>query len=95
MIKAVEDKVILQPIKETETTLSSGFVVTGTQETPQEALVVSVGNGVTTRSGVHVPIPLNVGDKVVFAKYGGQEVAVNGENYIVIGYNDILAVIDG
>ena len=93
MIKPLYDKVVLDPIKDEQVT-ASGFIIAGDREKPQEAIVVAVGTGVTTPNGVHVDIPLEVGDKVVFAKYSGTEVRHDEKNYIVISYNDILAVVN-
>lgn len=93
MLKPIDDKVVIEPIKEEQVT-SSGFVVTNSSEKPQEAIVIAVGTGVTTKNGVHVPIPLEVGQKVIFAKYSGNEVMHDNKAYTIISYNDIMAVID-
>ncbi len=93
MIQPLYDKVALDPIKDEQVT-ASGFIIAGDREKPQEAIVVAVGTGVTTGNGVHVEIPLEIGNKVVFAKYSGTEVRHDNKDYIVISYNDILAVID-
>jgi chaperonin GroES len=93
MIQPLYDKIVLDPIKDEQVT-SSGFIIAGDREKPQEAIVVAVGTGVTTSNGVHVEIPLEVGNKVLFAKYSGTEVRHDNKDYIVISYNDILAVID-
>jgi len=91
MLKPLYDKVIIELVKD-EKTLASGFVISS-DEKPQEAIVIAVGTGVTTNSGVHVPIPLEVGQKVLFAKYSGDEITHDNKTYTIIGYNDILAVI--
>lgn len=94
MLKPIDDKVVLKPIKQDETVTASGFIVTGNSEKPQEAHVVAVGTGVTTKNGVHIAIPLEVGQKVIFAKYSGNEITHEGESYTIISYNDIMAVIE-
>ena len=94
MIKPLEDKVAIKTIEDAQVT-KSGFIITGDKEKPQEAIVVAVGTGVTTKNGVHVPIPLEVGQKVIFAKYSGTEVRHNDEDYVIISYNDIIAVLEG
>lgn len=93
MLKPIDDKVVIKPIKKDEVT-SSGFIVTNNTEKPQEAEVIAIGTGVTTKNGVHIPIPLKVGQKVIFSKYGGNEVTHDGESYTIISYNDIFAVLD-
>jgi chaperonin GroES len=94
MIKPVDDKVVIKTIEDTQVT-KSGFIITGDKEKPQEAIVIAVGTGVTTKNGVHVPIPLEVGQKVIFAKYSGTEIRHDDTDYVIISYNDIIAVIEG
>jgi chaperonin GroES len=94
MIKPVDDKVVIEPVVETERVSASGFIVSTNNEKPQEAIVVAVGSGVVTRNGVQVPIPLSVGQKVIFSKYSGNEIVHDGKSYNIISYNDIMAVID-
>ena len=91
MLKPINDKVVIQVLNE-ETSTASGFVI-ASQEKSQEAIVIAVGTGVTTKNGVHIPIPLEEGQKVIFSKYSGDEVVSDGKSYTIIGYNDILAVI--
>jgi chaperonin GroES len=94
MIQPLEDKVAIKTIEDAQVT-KSGIIITGDKEKPQEAIVVAVGTGVTTKNGVHVPIPLEVGQKVIFAKYSGTEVRHEDTDYVIISYNDIIAVIEG
>jgi chaperonin GroES len=91
MLKPLYDKVVIETIKD-EKTLASGFVLS-LDEKPQEAIVIAVGTGVTTNTGAHVPIPLKVGQNVLFAKYSGDEIIHDSKTYVIISYNDILAVI--
>ena len=63
------------------------------EERPQEATVIAVGPGVTFGNGDRLVPDVNVGDKVLFSKYQGTEVTVDGEEYLIISYRDILAVI--
>lgn len=90
----VEDKVIVKPIIETEKTTASGFVLTGLQEEkPTEGIVVAVGPGLVLGNGNVIVPDVNIGEKVVFAKYQGTEVEHDGEKYLILAYRDILAVI--
>ena len=93
MLKPIEDRVVVKPIVEDITTTASGFLMSKTDEKPQEAIVVAVGPGITLPSGAHVDLDVKVGEKVVFAKYSGTEVTHDGENYLVLPYRDILAVL--
>ena len=93
MLKPIEDRVVVKPIVEDISTTASGFLINKTDEKPQEAIVVAVGPGITLPSGAHVDLDVKIGEKVVFAKYSGTEVTHDGENYLVLPYRDILAVL--
>lgn len=94
MLKPMEDKVVVKTIKEEKTT-DSGFVLTSlSDEKPQEAIVVSVGPGLLLGNGQMMVPDVRVGDKVLFSKYQGTEVTHEGEDYLVLAYRDIFAVLD-
>ena len=78
---------------EGEQTTASGLVIPDTaKEKPQEGTVVAVGPGVS-RTGRRVPLDVTVGDKVIYSKYGGTEVKVEGEEYLILSARDVLAVL--
>lgn len=86
------DRVVLKQIVAEETT-KSGIVLPGqTKEKPQQAEVVAVGPGGLV-DGKEVTMLVSVGDKVIYSKYSGTEVELDGEEYLVVKQNDILAVI--
>lgn len=94
MIKPLNDKVVVQVVKEQEKTTSSGLILAGLhEEKPSEAIVVAVGPGLELDNGVLMKPDLNVGDKVAFAKYQGTEVQFDGQDYLILAYRDIVAVI--
>ena len=93
MIKPLMDRVVLKMIEAEETT-KSGIVLAGAaKEKPQVAEVVAVGPGGKI-DGKEVEMFVKVGEKVVFTKYAGTEVKSDGEDYIIISQNDILAVVE-
>lgn len=93
MIKPLMDRVVLKMVEAEETT-KSGIVLAGAaKEKPQIAEVIAVGPGGFI-DGKEVTMCVKEGDKVVFTKYAGTEVKYNGEEYIIISQNDILAVIE-
>ena len=93
-IKPLEDRIVVQAT-EAETTTASGIVIPDTaKEKPQEGTVLAVGPG-RFEDGNRVPLDVNIGDKVLYSKYGGTEVKYNGEEYLVLSARDVLAVIDG
>ena len=86
------DRVVLKQVEAEETT-KSGIVLPGqTKEKPQQAEVVAVGPGGMV-DGKEVTMLVSVGDKVIYSKYAGTEVELDGEEYLVVKQNDILAVI--
>lgn len=92
-IKPLEDRILVQPL-EAEQTTASGLVIPDTaKEKPQEAKVVAVGPG-RFEEGNRIPLDINVGDTVVFSKYGGTEVKYNGEEYLILSARDVLAVVE-
>jgi chaperonin GroES len=91
-LKPLDDRIVVQPSEGEETT-SSGLVIPDTaKEKPQEGKVVAVGPG-KFEDGQRTPLDVSVGDKVVYSKYGGTEVKVEGEDYLILSARDVLAVI--
>jgi len=92
-LKPLNDRVVLKQLKAEEKT-KSGIVLPGqAQEKPQEAEVVAVGPGGNV-DGKEVTMQVVVGDKVIYSKYAGTEVKLDGVEYIVVKQNDILAVVE-
>ncbi|HLT58839.1 MAG TPA: co-chaperone GroES [Limnochordales bacterium] len=86
------DRVVVKPIEQEEKT-KGGIVLPDTaKEKPQEGEVLAVGSGRLLENGERVPLEVKVGDRVVFAKYGGTEVKLNGETYTILRESDILAI---
>lgn len=86
------DRVVLKQFEAEETT-KSGIILAGTaQEKPQEAEVVAVGPGGNV-DGKEITMQVKVGDKVIYSKYAGNEVKLDGEEYIIVKQNDILAIV--
>ena len=92
-IKPLEDKVAVKSA-DAEKTTASGLVIPDTaKEKPQEGEVVAVGPGRIDDNGNRIPVDVNVGDKVIYSKYGGTEVKYDGEEYLILSARDLLAVI--
>lgn len=90
-IKPLEDRVVIK-IEDAEKTTSSGLVIPDTaKEKPQQGEVLAVGPGRIDDSGNRVAMDIAVGDKVIYSRYGGTEVAVSGEDYLILSARDILA----
>lgn len=92
-IKPLADNVVLKAAKAEETTKSGIVLTSAAQEKPQIAQVVAVGPGGMV-NGKEVAMSVKVGDKVIAAKYSGTEIKLDGEEYIIISVNDILAIVE-
>ena len=93
-IKPLEDRILVQA-NEAETTTASGLVIPDTaKEKPQEGTVLAVGPGRFDDQGKRIPIDVNVGDTVIYSKYGGTEVKYVGEEYLILSARDVLAVVE-
>ncbi len=93
-IKPLEDKVVVKAAVAEQTT-ASGLVIPDTaKEKPQEGEVIAVGPGRFDDNGNRLPIDVKVGDKVLYSKYGGTEVKVAGQEYLILSVRDLLAVVE-
>lgn len=92
-IRPVGDRVVVKPAAKEEVT-RSGIVIPDTaKEKPQEGTVIAIGSGRLLDNGDRSPIDVREGDRVLYAKYGGTEFKLEGEEYLVLKESDILAVI--
>jgi chaperonin GroES len=94
MLRPIGDKVIVKPKAEEEKT-SGGIILPDTaKEKPQEGTVIAVGPGKVLENGERKPMTVKEGDTVIYSKYGGTEVTVTGEEYIILDEDSIYAVRD-
>ena len=92
-IKPLGDRVVIKKL-EAETTTKSGILLSGAaKERPQEAEVMAVGPG-AVHEGKRIDMEVKVGDKVLYSKYAGTEVKVDGEEYTILKQDDILAIVE-
>jgi chaperonin GroES len=92
-IKPLGDRIIIKVIESEETT-KSGIVLPGTaKEKPMQGEVLAVGSGEMVE-GKKIPLELKVGDKVIYSKYSGTEVKMDGNEYLIVRQSDVLAVIE-
>ncbi len=94
-LKPLDDRIVVRP-NEAETQTASGLVIPDTaKEKPQQGEVLAVGPGKRSETtGELIPIDVKVGDTVLYSKYGGTEVAVKGEDLLVLNSRDVLAVVE-
>ena len=93
VIKPLGDRVVVKRIEE-EPKTKGGIVLPDTaKEKPQKGKVIAVGTGRVLENGQRVPLEAKEGDIVVFAKYGGTEIEIDGEEYVILSERDLLAVL--
>jgi chaperonin GroES len=90
-LQPLADRVLVKPIEKEEKTKSGIYLPDTAKEKPQEGEVLAVGPGKMTDDGKRVPPDLKVGDRVIYAKYGGTEIKVDDEDLIILRESDILA----
>src|ERR671918_484963 len=93
-LEPLDDRIVVKPGEEEETTVSGIVIPDTAKEKPQEGEVVAVGPG-RFEDGTRVPMDVKVGDRVLYSKYGGTEVKVEGEEYLVLSARDVLAIVRG
>ena len=92
-IRPVGDRVVVRPAAKEEVT-KSGIVIPDTvKEKPQEGVVVAVGSGKLLDNGDRIPLEIKENDLVLYAKYGGTEFKLDGEDYLVLRESDVLAIL--
>jgi chaperonin GroES len=91
--RPLHDRVVVRRV-ESEEKSSGGIIIPDTaKEKPQRGAVIAAGNGTVKDGGTRVPLDVNAGDVILFGKYGGQEITLDGEEYLIIRENEVLAVI--
>lgn len=93
-LKPLGDRVLVKPDAAEQKTASGLYIASNAQEKPQRGEVVAVGAGKLNDKGERVPMDVKVGDKVVYGKFGGNEIKVDGEDYLLMRADDIYAVIE-
>jgi chaperonin GroES len=93
-LKPLNDRVVVKRTEEEERTAGGIIIPDSAKEKPIQGEVLAVGNGKLLEDGTKRPLDLNVGDRVLFGKYSGTEVKVEGEELLIMREDDILAVIE-
>jgi chaperonin GroES len=94
-IRPLGDRVIVEPIEQEETIAGGMLVLPETaKEKPQQGLVLAVGAGRRDEDGERIPMDVEVGNRVLFAKYAGTEVKIDGKKVLIMKESDILGILD-
>ena len=93
-LKPLGDRVILRQDEAEVTTASGLYLAKDAKEKPQTGTALAVGEGKLDKEGKHLPMPVKVGDKVIYGKYGGTEITLDGEEVLILRADDIYAVVE-
>ena len=93
-LRPLGDRVLVKPEKAEQKTASGLYISSGAQEKPQRGEVIAVGAGKLDDKGERIPVDVKVGDVVIYGKYGGNEVKIDGEEYMLMRDSDIYAVVE-
>ncbi len=92
-LKPLADRVIVRALEAEEKTAGGLYIPDSAKEKPQQGEIVAVGPGRTAEDGKAIAMEVKVGDKVLYGKYSGTEVSVEGEDYLIMRENDIFAIV--
>ena len=93
-LQPLADRVLVKPIEKEEMTKSGIYLPDTAKEKPQEGKVIAVGPGKILENGTKIVLDVKVGDKILFGKYSGTEIKIEGEEYLMMREDDILGVIE-
>ena len=92
MLKPLGDRIVIKPTEAEEVTKGGIVLPDAAKERPQEGEVIAVGTGKVLETGAKIPMEVKVGDKVIYSKYGGTEIKIGGEEYVILRQDDVLAI---
>ncbi|HEX6163736.1 MAG TPA: co-chaperone GroES [Vicinamibacterales bacterium] len=94
-LRPLHDRILVQRIEEEEQKVGGIIIPDSAKEKPQQGKVAAVGSGKADKDGKRIPLDVKEGDTILFGKYSGQEVRVDGEDYLIMREDEVLAVIEG
>ena len=94
-IRPLYDRIVVKRIEEQETKIGGLFIPDSAKEKPQEAEVVAVGKGKRLEDGKVVPLDVQKGDRILFGKYSGSEIRIDGEDLLIMREDEVLGVLEG
>jgi chaperonin GroES len=94
MIRPLQDRIVVRRVKEDEKTKGGLFIPDSAKEKPVEAMVLAVGNGKILEDGTVRKLDVKAGDRVLFGKYTGSEVKIDGEDALILREDDILGILE-
>ena len=93
-IRPLYDRIVVKRVEEQETVKGGIIIPESAKEKPQEAEVIAVGNGKRTEDGKLIPLEVKKGDRILFGKYSGNEIKLDGDDYLILREEDVLAILE-
>ncbi len=93
-LRPLQDRILVERVEETEKTKGGIIIPDTAKEKPAEGKVVAVGKGRVGEDGTLIPMELKVGDTILFSKYGGTDVKIDGADYLIMRQDDVLGVVE-
>ena len=94
-IRPLHDRIIVTRLEEGEQTIGGIIIPDSAKEKPQQGEVIAAGVGALNKDGKRVPLDVKAGDTILFGKYSGQEIKLDGEEYLIMREDEVLAVLEG
>ena len=94
-VRPLHDRIIIQRLDEGEQKVGGIIIPDSAKEKPQQGKVIAAGNGKSNHDGKLVPLEVKAGDTILFGKYSGQEIKLDGDEYIIMREDEVLGVIEG
>jgi chaperonin GroES len=93
-VRPLHDRIIVRRLEEGEQQIGGIIIPDTAKEKPQQGTVIAAGNGKVKDDGTRVPLDVKAGDRILFGKYAGQEIKLDGEEYLIVKEDEVLAVIE-
>jgi chaperonin GroES len=93
-LKPLGDRVVIEHVEQEDKSTGGVFLPDTAKEKPQEGMVRAVGSGRMLDNGTKVPMDVKVGDRVIYSKYSGSEIKIDGTEYLIVSEKDVLAIVD-
>ena len=93
-VRPLHDRIIVQRLEEGEQKIGGIIIPDTAKEKPQQGKVIAAGNGKAKDDGKRIPLDVKAGDTILFGKYSGQEIKIDGEEYLIMREDEVLAVIE-
>src|ERR1700732_2976615 len=94
-VRPLHDRILIQRLDEGEQKVGGIIIPDTAKEKPQQGKVIAAGNGKTKDDGKRIPLDVTAGDTILFGKYSGQEIKLDGEDYLIMREDEVLAIIEG